>query len=230
MNAKGILTMLKKAGKPQTAGHMRSQLRLSLALARFVNPAPIQSKPSCAGGSDWQRDQPPLRLDEDGSPRRLPQPLTTEQVRDALEREFDLIEVPTQGVEKRIAWRHRLTLVRPIPDTANRCRGRPCKLHTPLVGARLRPSMRISPDSLARRQVPRTDLIEVWHNDSSGVVQMWLEPMTLDGGTLYYVFAISDSGFMGGWTDGGYIASLMTIDGVEIVEKLQGYFCALRVR
>jgi hypothetical protein len=85
-------------------------------------------------------------------------------------------------------------------------------------------------DSIAFGRTPYKSSVEVSFSDSLQTVTLSLQPRTLDGGTLFDVLTVERNKLSGIWTDGGagYIGRSLRIDGVEVFEFLQGYFCAFR--
>jgi len=162
----------------------------------------------------------------EGAPVRF----SGEDVRQTLAGEYDLHEIPTQGVPSRIAWTRRLVLVSPAAGAEPRCPFGPCTSVTPLIGAILPSGSLLSADSIALGRVPRQNAVEVMFSDSSQAVAIWQQPRTLDGGRTYDVLSVTPTMITGIWTDGaaGYIGQPIQLNGVRVFESLLGYFCAFR--
>ena len=62
---------------------------------------------------------------------------------------------------------------------------------------------RLGADEISRGNVPYEQSAEVVYSDSLQTVTLSLQPRTLDGGTIFYILAISPNTFSGIWTDGG---------------------------
>ena len=154
---------------------------------------------------------------------------SAEDVRQALAGEYELQEIPTQGVAKRVAWRRRLVLVPPATGAELQCPFGPCKSVT-LIGAILPIGSLLAVDSIARGRVPHANAVEVIFSDSSQAVAFWQQPRTLDGGRLYDVLSVTPTMITGIWTDGaaGDMGQALQLNGVSVFESLLGYFCAFR--
>lgn len=201
--------------------------------------AGVLATPTGISGQDGTECSAPLHTDGGARPQWTGDSIvrggskpTAKDVRRLLAGEYDLQQIPTHGVPRRTAWRWRLVLAPPATDSVVRCPLGPCRRAIPLIGAVLPRNNRLGTDEISRGNVPYEQSVQVVYSDSLQTVTLSLQPRTLDGGTIFYVLAISPYTFSGIWIDGGAgINGIpLRLNGIRVFEPLQGYFCAFRRR
>ena len=186
----------------------------------------------CMATENWVPGSPVIwtRLGRDSAGRgRQP---AVDSVVTWLAGEFDMLEVPTQGLAHREVRRWRFRLVPTDSAARQRCRLGPCRADIlfPVGGARMHPAERFDSLRTAQRRLPSAARLDVTYSTTRGSLMLDADPDVTDGGTLYYVARVTDSTLTGLWSDGaaGYIMQAVTVQGAELEESLKGYFCAWR--
>ena len=171
-------------------------------------------------GTRWGR----IVSDSAGS-SRVP---TVAVVRNVLAGEYDVVLFVTEGIPTPIVRKWRLRLV-PVDSSQERpLFGPPNGPRTVLTGTRV-DTVPVTADSLLRvRKFQSTDDVEMRLHVSTGQLEWRTEPGGMDVGLHFWVREVFDWGFYGRWEDGTIAIRLFQRDGINVAEKIRGYYCARR--